>query len=162
MTQIQRADPAARRRALKLLLVGLVLGLILIQLLETALEEQEQWLLDNLPLILENSQLVVVLGIVMALPLAGLSIYLLLFANRIARAERFPPPGVAVTRDTPVIEGAAARRRAWLLRILAMVIFLCGYTLPWVLWSIVDQVTRPACTVDSPACPSRPVDPGDG
>jgi hypothetical protein len=53
------------------------------------------------------------LGSVVVAVLASIS--LAVSAVRAVRADRFPPPGARVLRDTPVLHGAPARNRAYLL-----------------------------------------------
>ena len=79
-------------------------------------------------------------ALVLVLPIAIASTYLLVFANRISRAGRFPPPGYKVTRDTVVLEGAAAQRRALFIRILSMMILGAACAAPLLMWFIVEQV----------------------
>jgi hypothetical protein len=137
---IQPADPAARRQAVAILLCVLLVGLGLIAALERSLGDFEKWLEDNLEFILANTWLVFLAALVPVLPIAGFAIYLLGFAKKIASAQRFPPPGYAVTRDTVVLEGTAARRRAALLRVLSIGLLLLSGAAPVYLWYIFVQI----------------------
>lgn len=141
MPTIQQADPAARRRAVRALVVVAVLGTLMILLFEHLFSES--WTDEHIAFLLENSHLVLLFFLLLGLPLVGASIYLLAFARRVSAAERFPPPGYAVTRDTVVLEGAAARRRAWMIRILATVILLTATGTPFFMWYLFAQIAAP-------------------
>jgi len=64
--------------------------------------------------------------LVLMSPLLGLSIYLMVLGQRIVRARRFPLPGMAVSRDTPVVRDAAAVARGRLLQAMAGVLLIMG------------------------------------
>jgi hypothetical protein len=67
---------------------------------------------------------------VACLPVAALAVWLWLEGGRVHRAGRFPPPGAKVIRDTPILHGDAARRRAMVYRIFAVILgLLCAGTL---------------------------------
>jgi hypothetical protein len=138
MPTIQRADPAARRRAVRLLVVAAVFGTLLILAFEYLFSET--WLNEHVEFLLENSYLVFVLFLLLGLPLVGASIYLLSFAGKVSGAGRFPPSGVSVTRDTVVLEGAAAQRRAWMIRMLAAVLVLVATGTPFFMWYLFVKV----------------------
>jgi hypothetical protein len=144
MPTIQRADPAARRLAVKILLAGLVLGLSCIAAFEYFMRDYEKWLEENIEFVLEHTYIFSLVSLVLVLPIAIASTYLLVFANRISRSGRFPPPGYAVTRDTVVLEGAAAQRRAVFIRILSIMILGTACAAPLLMWFIVEQVVGPA------------------
>jgi hypothetical protein len=64
-------------------------------------------------------QLMLGLGVLIVVPGVLFSAHLWWLGERIARAGRFPPPGLSLVRDTPILEGAAAVRRARIIRTLA-------------------------------------------
>ncbi len=53
-------------------------------------------------------------------------------------AGRYPPPGLRVVRDTPVVVGEAAGRRGRLLQVFAVVMGLAGLLLAFFLWRFVS------------------------
>jgi hypothetical protein len=55
-----------------------------------------------------------------SLPMLLLSTYLARLAWRIFRSKQYPPPKTIVWRDTPIVRGAGARWRAWVLTVLAL------------------------------------------
>jgi hypothetical protein len=117
MPEIQYADPAARRRVLLLFAVVLVVMLPLAW-------AGDRWL-DGV-LALERTEARAALAIGLRRAVAAVALLLIAYAahvfrhgRRIARTGRFPPPGVSVIRDTVVLEGDAARRRALLIQAIA-------------------------------------------
>jgi hypothetical protein len=120
--EIQRADPATRRRALLaaaavaaagwaafIVLQGWIAGLHGADPVETrhALEDAMLW------------------GSWAAcLPVALLAVWMWLHGGRVVRAGRYPVPGSKVIRDTPVLHGDAARLRGTALRVLAVFLAL--------------------------------------
>ena len=51
-------------------------------------------------------------------------------------AQRFPPPGMRVVRDTVVLRGAAAAARGALLRWLAVVLVVCMLAVSIAVWRL--------------------------
>jgi hypothetical protein len=82
---------------------------------------------------------VLALGVVA--PLAGLAVYLLGIGSRIVRTERFPPPGMAMTRDTIVVSGAHTRRRGRMMQLLAVILVLLASGFALVLWRLVSLLS---------------------
>lgn len=58
-------------------------------------------------------------GLLLITPILFLAHHLDQFARRVSAAKRFPPPGQAATRDTPILEGRPAVRRARIIQVLA-------------------------------------------
>ncbi|MEM9596272.1 MAG: hypothetical protein AAGD06_18525 [Acidobacteriota bacterium] len=58
------------------------------------------------------------------------ALYLLILGVRILRARRYPTPDAWVLRDTPVVRGAAAKRRAWLAFGVAALILIFAFEFP--------------------------------
>jgi hypothetical protein len=69
--------------------------------------------------------------VVLTSGVAGLCSFL---AMRILHTGHYPPPGMHVIRETPLRTGRPARRVAFLLWALAVVVFLCGMGLSVALW----------------------------
>src|SRR5262249_18542071 len=83
---------------------GAVLGAVLIGLVQSHRPALEGWIVQS-----PASRLKLLAGgavLAIGLPLVIAASCLWRTADRIARAERFPPPGMAVTRDTPILRGA--------------------------------------------------------
>ena len=141
--EIQKADPRARRKALVLLIIATIIGAIVILLLESQLSMLEQWISDDPGVAFERLELTLaVLAVVVAVPLLGLAAYIWRLGARVIKTERFPPPGMAVIRDTPALTGTAARLRGRLIQAFAVIFALMAFALPIALWQIVDVLER--------------------
>lgn len=121
--EIQPADPAARRRALLILIVLAALGLALIALLPTLLAAVERWVLHDPAQ--QASRLrfaLIALWLLIALPGFGFTTALWRLARRSASAERFPPQQHGTVRPVRIRRGADAYRAALGLRLLALLL----------------------------------------
>ena len=104
--EIQRADATARRKALTIVLVSAVVALPLVFVADSYRDTLMEWMDDD-PL--PRARLVLTVGAVMTcVPALGLGLFLGRLGFRVRQTRRFPPPGMAVTRDTPVRTDAAA------------------------------------------------------
>lgn len=56
----------------------------------------------------------------------GFGLYLLLLGRRVHAARQFPPPGMRVLRDTQIVAGPAAEKKAKVLGALAVVLIAAG------------------------------------
>jgi hypothetical protein len=72
--------------------------------------------------------------------LIAAGIYLFQLGRRSVRARRFPPPGVAVVRDTRVLEGHEGRRRGRLLQVLAGMLIAAALLVPFALWRVTQSL----------------------
>ena len=59
-----------------------------------------------------------------------------------AQAKRFPPPGKAVVRDTQVLTGAPAVRRARLMQWLSVAVGVLSLALPIALWAFISTLGK--------------------
>ena len=134
--KIQPADPGARRKSLWLLCVGTIIGTCVILAIEFFREDIQQWFQRNFEYLLENSIIVFFFSLVLMVPILVGEIYLLLLGNRTVRAKRFPPPGYAVVRDTPILEGARGLRRGRIMQALSLLLLISTAAIPFVLWYI--------------------------
>lgn len=120
MSEIQQADPKARRRAVYAFVCCAVIGVGVILAFLNGRPTLEAWVIQDAAKRAFRLRLVLgALGVLIAVPLAGLAVYLWRFGSLVMHAKRFPPPGVAVIRDTPILRDRAAQRRGLLLRMLA-------------------------------------------
>ena len=73
-------------------------------------------------------------------PIGWFAVHLYRLGARVRRAQRFPPPGVPVVRDTPILSGAKALSRArWMQALAAMLMVMwlsCGVALFVVLQTV--------------------------
>ena len=128
--QRQPADPGARRRAVLWLLLGTAAGLLLLFLVDAVTRQIDEpaqalrWLYLLIGLLALASLL-------MLWPLSRLW----RIGRDARRAQRFPPPGLALTRATTVLHGAAAERRGRLLQWFAAGVALTVLLIPlWLAW----------------------------
>ena len=142
MSEIQKADPDARRRALTIVLVALGLGLAGLAALTAREEQFQRWLEANADWLAREPWIVALAGLVAVAPMIALAVYLFIVGARMARTQRYPPPGVAVTRDTPVVTGRGAVLRGRFVQALCVGLILCALAIPAVLWQLFSSIGR--------------------
>jgi hypothetical protein len=118
MPEVQRADPALRRRALLAAVAIATAGWAAFFVLQ-------DWLAGlryGDPVALRHSLESAMLwgSWVATLPVIALALWLWRYGGRVQAAARYPPPGARVIRDTVVVHGDAARLRATAMRVLAV------------------------------------------
>jgi hypothetical protein len=119
--EIQRADAGARRRAVLIVVFAAVAGAILIALFRASRPALERWIMRDPSQVGARLRLSFAIVVVLSsASLLGFAAYFWRLGARVVDAERFPPPGVAVFRDTPVVRGPAARRRGRLIQAAAV------------------------------------------
>ena len=122
MTRIQKTDSAARKRAIATVITVVLIGTFVVALFERSQITIATWLLDNADT-LENNRGIVVVGVaILCAPLLVSGIHIFFLGSRVVRAQRFPPPGHAVIRDTKIIEGRAAVMRGRFLQSMSIVL----------------------------------------
>lgn len=129
---VLRADPRYRLVVAGVALAGLALGGLAIVLFRRRM-------VSLYVLAVEDSEAAVAaffqlagwifLGFGVLVTLVGLHAFVT--ARRAFRAAQMPPPGTRVLRDTPVVRGPLARRRARTAMILAGLIVLVGILTPF-------------------------------
>ena len=120
MSEVQKADPRARARAFIILVLASVSGSALILAGEMQWGAITRWLArDPEKALLRLELFFGILAVCLTCPVFVLSIYIWRLGRRIATAGLFPPPGLAVVHDTPVLSGRAARIRGRLLQVCA-------------------------------------------
>lgn len=141
MAHIQKADPEARRKAIKSLLIGLAVGTVLFLLFDGLVGNVNVWIEENATLLVEHHYLAFLLMLIPVAPVIGLSIYLLRFAGRVVQSKRFPPPDTPVIRDVRIIEGKAAVWRGRISQLLCWIILLAAAAIPLLIWTIFYSVS---------------------
>lgn len=130
-SEIQPADPAARRLALIIVIVIGGLGLVPIiwaqATLDTISELRRTDPMEATRMMLAVSRL---LGAGVAVVCFATAIWLAWLSAGIRRAERFPLPGARVVRDTPVLTGAAARRQSRIALVFSLALLVGGVVVP--------------------------------
>ena len=130
-TEIQPADPAARARAIWTIVAVTALAGSLVLALQFREEQINDWVAENTQALVQHPGIVFLITFVLMLPLVGAAIYMYRLADRIVRAQRMPPPGQKVIKDTPVITGRKAVRQGRGLKVMASLMGLFGLLLPF-------------------------------
>ncbi len=141
MPHIQKADPQARRKAIKVIIIGALVGTILFFLLQGVVGNVNQWIESNAVFLVEHHYLAFLIMLALVAPGLALSIYLISFAGKIVRAERFPPPDTPVIRDVRILEGRQAILRGRLVQFLCWIILLALAAIPLLIWYIFYTVS---------------------
>ncbi len=137
MTNVRKADPAARRHAVLLLSVGTCVGALLIVGLERYQISLRDWILAEPEASAQRGKLVfLLLAALLLVPLLAFAAYVWSLGERALLAREFPPPGLRVIRDTPVITGERAISRGRLLKVLALGCCIASVALGLLLWRL--------------------------
>jgi hypothetical protein len=145
MEEIQRADPRARRRAWLAVACGAAAGLVLIALAERYRPSLEDWITRDSDQFRARLTLgFAALAAAISGSLLGFAVYLWRLGGRVVRAERFPPPGLALVRDTIVMRGSLARRRGRLIQLMAAALALVACGISAILWRLVSLLSAHA------------------
>jgi len=140
MPDIRKADAQARRRAVLLIFAAAFIGSLLILVFEHFRIPLEDWLLADPELSGERARrLLLALAGLLQLPALGFALYLWTLGKRICRAQEFPPPGLAVIRDTPVVTGTAAMARGRQLKLLAFGLVVASAVFGLLLWQLAEM-----------------------
>jgi hypothetical protein len=136
----QRADPVVRRRALKRWIPSALAGLLLVIGLSSLADRND--VEHALPLLYAMLALLFSISLVILWPIRRLW----LIGRDADQTRRFPPPGLAVIRDTRVFHGEAAQLRGRLLQALASVmgffVVLTPLAMMWLVLSLTYPVGR--------------------
>lgn len=137
MTDIQRADPAARRKAIIIIIVSGIVGSLLILAFESYQARLYDWILSDHGRSAHRLKILIILAAAFgAIPLFSLSIYLWSLGCKVSNSQRFPLPGQRVIRDTPILDGQATMTRVRVLKTLAVLLAGAGVMLCFVFWRI--------------------------
>lgn len=138
MPDVQPADPRARRSVLVIIGLGSVAGLLFIFLARQFRPELEAWVTQD-----PAPRVRIIFGAMTVLtagPVLGMAAYLWQLGQRTLRSGRYPPPGLRVTRDTPIETGRAASTIARMFKMLAVALasaaVLLGVLLWWLLFTL--------------------------
>jgi hypothetical protein len=140
--ELRRADPAARRQAVLLVLAGACLGALLIVVLERYRIPLRDWVLANPGASAHRRQLVVLLlAVALFAPLLAFGAYLWSLGGKVARTREFPPRGVRVVRDTPVLTGDRAVSRGRLFQLLGLGCAIACAVMGLLLWRLLSVLS---------------------
>jgi hypothetical protein len=137
VTEVRRADPAARRQAVLFIIFGALVGTVLIVGFERYRTPLRDWLFSEPEELAHRVKLVFLLSaVVLSAPLVGFAVYLWSLGAKVLCARQFPPPGYRVIRDTPVIGGKAAVSRGRGFKVLALCLGVASALLWLLLWRL--------------------------
>jgi hypothetical protein len=143
MTEVRRADPAARKQAFVIFIFGALIGALLLVVFEHYRISFREWLFSEPQKSAQRVKLVfLVSGGLLSAPLFAFAAYLWLLGARVLRASQFPPEGYRVIRDTPVVSGRAARFRGRGLKVLALLLVGAAAILCLLLWRLASILGR--------------------
>ena len=134
---IQPADPAARKRAIWVFLLVVVLLGGPVAILEFNQDRLDLWFRENSIGLASRIDILFLSAFILMLPLVGAAVFVFRTATRIIKAERIPFPGQAVIKDTPIITGTKAVRRGRALQVMAALMGIFGLLMPFGLAVIV-------------------------
>lgn len=144
MTEIRRADPAARRQVLLLLAVTAAAGVVLYVGAERYAPAIRDWTLADPSAAAGRVRLVFLLfGGILVAPLLAFAAYLWRLGARGMQAAEFPPPGYRVVSDTLVLRGADAVARGRGARLVALVVASAGVALLILCWRLGAALALP-------------------
>lgn len=137
MTALRRADPTARRTVALLLVVGTCMGALLLVAFARYRIPLSDWMLADPGSSAQRVKMVFrVLVALLLAPLLALAAYLWSLGGKVVRAREFPPPGLRVIRDTPIVTGERAVSRGRLLKVLALGCCIACAVLAVLLWRL--------------------------
>lgn len=141
MSEVRRADPSLARQTFLLVVAGAVVGGAGITLFERYRSALLAWVaIDPQP------RVRLLLGAVAAtavVPLLACAAYVWGIGVRTLQAGEFPPPGVRVVRDTPVVTGPPATARGRQLQVFALIVAGGAVALAVLLWRFDSWFNRP-------------------
>ncbi|MBI1397573.1 MAG: hypothetical protein GC151_16490 [Betaproteobacteria bacterium] len=143
MSEIRRANRRARRRVM--ILAGVLLVLVLIGTVgylryHGALID---WILADPARTGRRVRIVLLTpAVLLALPLIAFGIRFWTMGSKSIRTKEFPPPGVHVLRDTPVVRGNGAASRGQALRIVALGLTVAAIVVCTLVWQTATTVVE--------------------
>ena len=99
-----------------MLMIATAGGMTLIYLLQN----HQSWFNDRVRR--SPGMALAIVAVACSVPLLAMSVYLWRFGHQVTEVRRFPLPGSAVLRDTPVVTDLAAERRGRMFQALAVLL----------------------------------------
>jgi hypothetical protein len=141
MSDIQRADPHARRTAVILIIVASLVGLALIAAAQSQLGALQKFLADNPEKLHANLRIITwALIVAVVRPVWLANIYLWRLGSRIVASGMFPPPGMTVITDTIVLRDTEARKWGRVLQFLAAVMGAAALGFAVAVWRLASLI----------------------
>jgi len=142
MSEIQRADPKARRKAIIYTLVMMVAFAPTLYWLNSHIDSIEGWIAEPGETTKRVKLILSVLISIGVIFLLVVTIFIIRFANAVLRTERYPPPNIKVTRDIRIRRGIAARRIGRLMQGFGIASLLLLVVLTLVGWTLIQNVDQ--------------------
>jgi uncharacterized membrane-anchored protein YitT (DUF2179 family) len=133
--KIQKADPVAKHKAIKYLVIGTIIGSIIIfciQLLRARLTSSNGEQLISF--LAQHHYLIFVTLFLFILPLILLMWRLIKYAKAVIAERRFPPANIDVFKDTNVVEGVGAVRKGKIVIALCYCVIIMIIFIPFYVW----------------------------
>jgi len=135
MTEVRRADATARWTVALVFVAGTCVGALLLVAFTRYRVALRDWVLADPGSSAQRVKLVLLLpATVLLAPLVALAVYLWVLGGKVVRTREFPPPGLRVIRDTPIVTGERAVSRGRLLKVLALGCGIASAALAVLLW----------------------------
>jgi len=131
------ADPRMRRGVAIAVAVVIAVGLVLFAELQSELDRIASLAQrDPEAATARGIRLVTILALVAGLSLLGVGGWFWQLARRIRRTDQYPPPGMRLLRDTPLLAGTRAWTVATKAKVIAVLTWLLGLAIAWYLWQL--------------------------
>ena len=141
--EIQRADPAAQKKALFLVLIVAAVGVVAMWAFESAFTGVEENVDDDpVEAVSQMVSTIRVFAAMTAILTMAIAVWIWLLSSRIFKAERFPPPGMALVRDVRIVSGVQARMFARVGFVAAGLCAVGAIVLPLMLLRLVSLITE--------------------
>jgi hypothetical protein len=139
MTNVQRADSTARRKAVIIVIIIAIVGSLFIAVFEGYRTQLYDWLLSDYEKSTHRLRVLIILTAAFgAITLFAFSAYLWFLGYKVSNSQRFPLPGQKVIRDSAILEGQAAVKRGRLLKAIAVFLAVTGVMLCFVFWKLIS------------------------
>jgi hypothetical protein len=144
LSEIQKGDPDAKRKAIWLLVLCSIVGSVVLGSYSYFEAEIHRWIYRSIDFLISNPLAVCLPALVFVIPILLFSVYLFIYGYRASQAKRMPPPGYSVVKDTVVLSGLKAIRMGRLVQFISLVLLLAGASIPGILWYVFDRVVSSA------------------
>ena len=133
----QKADPNQRREALRYVLIAASAGVSIILIYRALFI----WAASDEGLMVSRLAIVIATLYLPALPALRMCRRLWALGSAVSSSQRFPPPGIKVVRDTPVVTGRSAVFRGAVLHSVSIITGILLVVTPPILWWLLWYVT---------------------
>ena len=135
--EVRKADSLARHSAFWLIVAAAAFGALVLAGVFGKGNEPPEWLVERLSQPGSAQGTLLAAAVIAMVPVLVMACYLFLAGSRTVRSGRYPPPGLAVWRDTRAIEGRPAIRRGRMLVAIAVALIGLALLVPVLMWQLV-------------------------